>query len=85
MYSILSEGIPEQASRVRDFLTQLWHEVFGEPPPLADDRQLLSRILVESLPPAPPYQPVDLRAFTRKPPPAALDDDDEGEDQALRA
>jgi hypothetical protein len=36
--------------------TRLWREIYGEPPPLADDPQLLSRILVESLPPLPPYE-----------------------------
>ena len=84
MYSVLCGEIPEQAKRVRDFLTQLWHEVFGEPPPLADDRQLLGQILVENLPPAPPYQPVDLRAFTRR---AWHAEPDEAgpEDEALRA
>ena len=41
---------------VQDLLTRLWSEVFGEPPPLADDRQLLGQILVESLPKAPPYE-----------------------------
>ncbi len=41
---------------MQDLLTRLWCEVFGEPPPLADDRQLLGQILVESLPKAPPYE-----------------------------
>jgi hypothetical protein len=36
--------------------TRLWREIYGEPPPLADDPQLLSRILVESLPQLPPYE-----------------------------
>jgi len=71
MYSILVRGNPEQVSRVQDFVARLWREVFGEPPPLADDRRLLGQILVESLPPAPPYQPVDLRAFVRRDQPGA--------------
>jgi hypothetical protein len=41
---------------VRNLWTRLWREIYGEPPPLADDPQLLSRILVESLPPLPPYE-----------------------------
>ncbi len=41
---------------MQDFLTRLWRQVYGEPPPLADDRQLLGQILVESLPKAPPYE-----------------------------
>ena len=41
---------------MQDLLTLLWREVFGEPPPLADDRQLLGQILVESLPVLPPYE-----------------------------
>ncbi len=45
-----------QAFSVQDFLTLLWREVFGEPPPLADDRQLLGQILVENLPLLPPYE-----------------------------
>jgi hypothetical protein len=71
---------------VPDFLTRLWREVFGEPPPLADDPQLLSQILVESLPPAPPYQPVDLRAFKRRAWHAVeAAAEEEEEDRALRA
>ena len=73
--------------RVQDLIFRLWREVFGEPPPLADDRQLLGRILVESLPPAPPYQPVDLRPFKRRAAaPEALEEGEGGEeDRALRA
>jgi len=37
-------------------LARLWREVFGEPPPLADDHDLLTQVLVESLPLAPPYE-----------------------------
>ena len=52
---------------MRDLMTRLWREVFGEPPPLADDLELLGKILVESLPPAPPYQPMDFRMIHRRP------------------
>jgi hypothetical protein len=72
----------EQVCRVQDFLTRLWGEIFGEPPPLADDRRLLSQILVENLPPAPPYEPVDLRPFRRAAPGPPPED---GEDRALSA
>ena len=67
-------------------MTRLWREVFGEPPPLADDPALLTRVLVENLPPAPPYQPLDLRAFTR-PAPASrpADDEPDQDEEALRA
>lgn len=37
-------------------LAHLWRRLFGEPPPLASDPELMIRILVESLPPAPPYE-----------------------------
>ena len=56
MFSRAPLGSLRQAFGVQDLLTLLWREVFGEPPPLADDRQLLGQILVESLPPAPPYE-----------------------------
>jgi hypothetical protein len=36
--------------------TRVWREIYGEPPPLADDPDLLSRVLVESLPASPPYE-----------------------------
>ena len=66
---------------MRDLMTRLWQEVFGEPPPLADDVRLLSQILVESLPPAPPYQPLDLRMIHRRAPEPEAD----GEEESLRA
>lgn len=72
---------------MRESLSDLWRAIFGEPPPLADDTELLGRILIESLPPAPPYQPVDLRAFRRPPaaaPPIVAEEPDD-EDKALRA
>lgn len=34
----------------------LWAAVFGEPPPVEPDREPTSRILVEHLPPTPPYE-----------------------------
>lgn len=34
----------------------LWAAVFGEPPPVEADATTVARILVEHLPPAPPYQ-----------------------------
>jgi hypothetical protein len=33
----------------------LWTAVFGEPPPVEPDPDLAAPILVEHLPPAPPY------------------------------
>ncbi len=68
---------------MRDLLTHLWREVFGEPPPLADDRSLLGRILIENLPPAPPYQPMDFRVIHRRAPTPEPDADDQ--DESLRA
>jgi hypothetical protein len=47
-------GPPPQAAQE---LAELWREVFGQPPPLRDEPELLSRILVQNLPPAPPYRP----------------------------
>ena len=41
-------------------LEGLWAEVFGEPPSISAPRSLLARVLVEALPPAPPYAPVAL-------------------------
>ncbi len=68
-------------------MTHLWREVFGEPPPLADDLHLLGQILVENLPPAPPYQPVDLRVLGRRAEAAKASPEgsDEEEDEILRA
>ena len=45
-----------QSKGVQSLWARLWKEIYGEPPPLADDSQLLIRILVESLPPLPPYE-----------------------------
>jgi hypothetical protein len=36
-------------------LHALWAEVFGEPPSVAADADLLYEILMRHLPPAPPY------------------------------
>jgi hypothetical protein len=36
--------------------TDLWIAVFGEPPPVAPDPKLAAPILIEHLPPAPPYE-----------------------------
>ncbi len=47
-------GAPPEAAAE---LAELWREVFGQPPPVTGAPSLLSRILVENLPPAPPYQP----------------------------
>ncbi len=68
---------------MRDLMTRLWREVFGEPPPLADDPRLLGQILVENLPAAPPYQPMDFRMIHRRAP--APDASDQDEDEVLRA
>jgi hypothetical protein len=35
----------------------LWAAVFGEPPPIAPERELTARILVDHLPPTLPYEP----------------------------
>ena len=45
-----------QFKDVRSLWTRIWREIYGEPPPLADDPELLGRILIESLPPLPPYE-----------------------------
>jgi len=50
------DGEFEHFKDVRSLWSRLWREIYGEPPPLADDPQLLSRILMESLPPLPPYE-----------------------------
>ena len=72
---------------MQDSLSRLWRAVFGEPPPLADDAKLLSRVLVENLPLAPPYQPVDLRVLARRQATAAPSEGDgsEEDEKALRA
>ena len=48
----------------------LWAEIFGEPPSISAPLGLLIRILVEALPPAPPYAP----AASNVPPGYAADD-----------
>src|SRR5215469_7554648 len=51
-------------------LASLWREVFGQPPPVIGAPRLLARVLIQNLPPAPPYRPagpeapVELRSFT---------------------
>ena len=40
-----------------DAWSRLWSEVFGQPPPVTGDASLMARILIQSLPNAPPYQP----------------------------
>lgn len=50
------DGDVAQFRGAQSLWARLWREIYGEPPPLADDHQLLSRILVESLPPLPPYE-----------------------------
>ena len=50
------DGGFEQFVDARSLWTRLWCEIYGQPPPLADDPELLGRILVESLPPLLPYE-----------------------------
>ena len=83
MYSLRRWGGSAVGLDVRDLLTRLWRDVFGELPPLADDSRLLSRILVENLPQAPPYQPVDFRMIHRRAAPPEPDAADQ--DESLRA
>jgi hypothetical protein len=45
------------ASEAEDELASLWREVFGQPPPVIGAPRLLSRVLIQSLPLAPPYEP----------------------------
>ena len=40
-----------------DELQALWIEVFGEPPFVRADVELMAKVLVAALPPAPPYRP----------------------------
>lgn len=40
---------------------ELWEAIFGEPPPIVSDAELAGRILIQHLPPAPPY---DLKSRT---------------------
>ncbi len=37
------------------FLRALWRELFGQPPAISGEPELLARVLVDCLPPAPPY------------------------------
>ncbi len=39
-------------------LAELWQQVFGQPPPVIGVPSLLTKVLVQSLPQAPPYEPV---------------------------
>ena len=50
------DGETDPFKSAQSLWTRLWREIYGEPPPLADDPDLLSRVLVESLPPLPPYE-----------------------------
>ncbi|WP_304280889.1 hypothetical protein [Caulobacter segnis] len=34
----------------------LWTAVFGEPPPVEPEAEVTARILIDFLPPAPPYE-----------------------------
>jgi hypothetical protein len=63
-------GVPPEASKA---LEELWRDVFGEPPPVTGAPSLLSKVLVASLPPAPPYTPAPIRLAPAQPadPPAA--------------
>ena len=47
-------GPPPQAAEA---LADLWRTVFGQPPPVTGATDLLTRVLVQSLPNAPPYRP----------------------------
>ncbi len=38
-------------------LAALWRQVFGQPPPVIGAPSLLTKVLVQSLPQAPPYEP----------------------------
>ena len=44
-----------------DSWARLWRICFGQPPPLKGDDAMLARVLIESLPCAPPYQPKPAR------------------------
>jgi hypothetical protein len=50
------DGETDPFKSAQSLWARLWREIYGEPPPLADDPDLLSRVLVESLPPLPPYE-----------------------------
>jgi hypothetical protein len=38
-------------------IVRIWRQVFGEPPAIVAPNALIISILVENLPPAPPYRP----------------------------
>jgi hypothetical protein len=40
-----------------DEVVALWREVFGEPPAITADVDLMARVLIEHLEAAPPYRP----------------------------
>ncbi|MET3668059.1 hypothetical protein [Caulobacter sp. 1776] len=40
----------------RQAWSELWEALFGEPPSIEADAALTARILVDCLPPAPPYE-----------------------------
>ena len=44
-----------------DELQALWTTLFGEPPFIRAEAQVLTRLLVSALPPAPPYEPAAVR------------------------
>jgi hypothetical protein len=44
------------SSEERQAWIDLWAAVFGEPPPIESESELTARILVEHLPPLPPYE-----------------------------
>ena len=41
---------------VRQAWIELWLAVFGEPPPTASETELTAKILIQHLPPTPPYE-----------------------------
>ncbi len=41
---------------VQEF-SDLWREMFGEPPPITAESDILSKVLVKHMTPAPPYRP----------------------------
>ena len=50
------DGGFQQYEDARSLWARIWREIYGQPPPLADDPELLGRILIESLPSLPPYE-----------------------------
>jgi hypothetical protein len=55
-------------SSAKQELEALWAEVFGEPPSINADTEMLSEILVRHLPSAPPYIDGEEAAARKKPP-----------------